>query len=317
LFRFNTLGIIILIFRCSYKISLHEQLLKYLSYFAIFNHPVHRDELAEFFHKDIKEEVKLLLISKSCFEYEGYLSTLKEVELITIERIAKENLAKKYFDKLPRYVNIIKNFPFVKSIAISGSLSKKVMHQDGDIDYFIITSAGRLWICRTLLVIFKKVFLLNSRKYFCINYFIDENNLSIIDKNIFTAVEASHLLPVYNVNLLQKFWAENHWINDYFETFKLNKNYLSKSKTSRLKSVLEYLLRHRIFDRLDLYFMKLTHDRWAKKFGHFDAKKLELTMRSNRGVSKHHPKDFQNKVLKAYNKNIEKIGEVYEGLTYA
>ncbi|MBD99027.1 MAG: hypothetical protein CMO34_04215 [Verrucomicrobia bacterium] len=296
---------------------MQEQILKYLSYFAIFNHPVHKDELTDFFHTDVHEAIVSLLQSKKCFEFKGYLSTLSDIETITMERLGKESVAEKYFDKLPKYVNIIKNFPFVRSVALSGSLSKKVMHQDSDIDYFIITSSGRLWICRTLLVLFKKVFLFNSRKYFCVNYFIDENNLKIIDKNMFTAVEASHLLPVYNVNLLQQFWDENNWINEYFETFNVNEKHLSKGNDSRLKALFEFILSHRLFDRLDLFFMKLTHKRWAKKFGHFDAEKLELTMRSNRGVSKHHPKDFQNKVLKIYSKNIEKIGEVHEDLTYA
>lgn len=296
---------------------MQERILQYLSYFAIFDHPLSIKELSNFFQKDIDQEVKTLIESKKCFQFEGYLSAEKDIKRLVGARKEKEALADHYFKRLPRYVRIIKNFPFVRSVALSGSLSKKVMHQDGDIDYFIITSPGRLWICRTLLVLFKKVFLLNSRKYFCINYFIDEKNLEIHDKNMFTAVEASHLVPLYNIDLLQKFWSSNAWIKEYFEEFKVSEKHLIKSKSIPLKTVFESFLSLRIFDRLDLYFMKVTHKRWAKKFGHFDAKKLELTMRSNRGVSKHHPKDFQNRVLKEYSKNIEKIGPVYERLTYA
>ena len=35
-------------------------------------------------------------------------------------------------------------------------------------------------------------------------------------------------------------------------------------------------------------------------FGDFDDAKFELTMKSRRYVSKHHPNDFQNKVLSKY-----------------
>ncbi len=89
------------------------------------------------------------------------------------------------------------------------------MHEDGDIDFFIITKADRLWICRTLLVLYKKVFLLNSRKYFCVNYFVDENNLKIKDKNMFTAIEVKHLLSVYNPELIGHFKEINNWTNEF------------------------------------------------------------------------------------------------------
>ncbi len=177
-------------------------ILRSISYFDIFNHPLHKEELANLCLKSSNEKITFestldeLVSSGKCYEADEYYSLSKDISKLIEARISKEDKAGAYFQKLPFYTKLITSFPFVKGLAISGSLSKNVMHKDGDIDYFVITTSNRLWICRTLLVLFKKICLFNSKKYFCVNYFIDENNLEIIDKNIFTATEISFLAPI-------------------------------------------------------------------------------------------------------------------------
>ena len=73
---------------------------------------------------------------------------------------------------------------------------------------------------------------------------------------------------------------------------------------------MEFILKGKFGNQLDLFFMRLTFKRWNKKFKHFDSEKFELTMRSNRGISKHHPQDFQNKVLEEYRLRLEKMNIV-------
>ncbi|MEZ5195381.1 MAG: hypothetical protein R2764_02960 [Bacteroidales bacterium] len=84
--------------------------------------------------------------------------------------------------KAKRFSTFISNFPYVRGISLSGSLSKGYIGDDPDIDYFIITKENRLWLSCTMLIAFKKIFLFNSCKYFCVNYFIDTNNLEIEEK---------------------------------------------------------------------------------------------------------------------------------------
>ncbi|MBL4670060.1 MAG: hypothetical protein JKY30_12470 [Flavobacteriales bacterium] len=171
------------------------------------------------------------------------------------------------------------------------------MYADGDIDYFIITAANRLWICRSFLVLFKKTFLLNSKKYFCVNYFVDENNLEIHDQNMFTAIEISYLIPVYNEAIISQLKEKNSWTKDYFPNFHHPFNFPLKTNSIKGSKIIEIILQDSFADKLDLWLMKKTFKRWENKFKHFNKEKFELTMRTNRGVSKHHPQDFQNRVL--------------------
>src|SRR5690606_20772121 len=112
------------------------------------------------------------------FNLDGFFSLQNQKELVT-RRLNGNHKAQWFLKKAKKWSNFIGSFPFVRGVFISGSLSKNFMTADSDVDYFIITKPGRLWLARTLLVVFKKIFLLNSRKFFCVNYFIDENHLEI------------------------------------------------------------------------------------------------------------------------------------------
>lgn len=273
-----------------------------LSYFDIFDHPLRLEELKELcLNKSLNEqELERLIDSGMCFKYNEYISISANIENQVKSRLEKEERAKKYLKKLPLYAKLISKFPFVLGLGISGSLSKNVMQDDGDIDYFVITKKNRLWICRTLLILFKKVFLLNSKKYFCVNYFVDEDNLEIRDKNIFTAIELTYLLPVFNAQIFEKLNRNNTWVSSYFEPIIHPINFKPIERKSYKNHWIESVLGEKLSNKLDLFFMDITIKRWKKKFSHFNADKMELTMRSNRGVSKHHPSDFQNKVLNEY-----------------
>lgn len=291
---------------------LKTKILKSLSYFDIFKHPLEKEELVNLCTENgsdqgVNSVLSKLVDEETCFTIDEYYSLNEDIASLVETRKRNQLEAEKYFKKLPFYVKLIRSFPFVRGVAISGSLSKNIMFDDGDIDYFIITAPGRLWISRTLMIFFKKVFLLNSRKYFCVNYFVDENNLKIVDENIFTAIEIIYLLPVYNQPLLKKFKNANDWTNQYFPNFRHPIALDPVNGQGRLKHFFEWFFKGKFGDRVDLFFMKLTYKRWTKKFKHFDAPKFELTMRTNRGISKHHPQDFQNKVLKEYSQRLQKL----------
>lgn len=287
--------------------------INFLCYFDVFDHPLTYQELAQFSDKNVDQitvELQPCFEAGLIYEFNGYLSIQERVEELVIVRTTKEDRAKHYLNKMPFYLKLMGSFPFVDAIGISGSLSKNVMHEDGDIDYFIVTQKGRLWLCRTFLIFFKKIFLLNSRKYFCVNYFVDIDNLEIPDENFFTAIEIAHLLPVLNFDRIETFKSSNKWSKAHVSHFNHPLKGKDYKRNWRWGNIVAFILKGKLGDRLDLYFMKLTYKRWQKKFPDFDADKFELTMRTNRGVSKHHPRNFQERVLREYQERIEKIGVV-------
>jgi hypothetical protein len=207
-------------------------------------------------------------------------------------------LTQQYLEIAERKTRLIASFPFVRGVMLSGSLSKQYIDHDGDIDYFILTEPNRLWIARTLLIVFKKIFLFNSHKYFCINYLIDTDHLIIEDQNIFTATEVVSLIPTYNYTLYTSFLQANNWTKAYYPYFPLQASEHTRTEAyPRIKKCLEWCLNNVVGNRLDDYFMRISIRRWQSKFGYMQAAELEHALRSRKYISKHHPQQFQRLVL--------------------
>jgi hypothetical protein len=292
------------------NLQLQKQLFEVLAYFDVFKHPLKKGEIQFIIgtNENTLSQTLVDLCNRGIiFSMEDYYSMDADVVGLLAKRKLSEERAQVYLLKLEKYKKIIANFPFVRGIAVSGSLSKGIMHEDGDIDFFIITEPGRLWICRSLLIAYKKFRLLNSRKYFCLNYFVDANNLEIRDKNIFTFMELLHLLPVYSEkNTLNEFFDANAWMSNYFPSFRTPN--LPESGLPNVRKVsTEKLLGGPVGDFLERMAHQATVKRWRKKFAHFNNEKFELTMRSTVGVSKHHPRDFQSRVLLVYEDKLNQL----------
>lgn len=273
-----------------------------LMYFDVFKHPLNTDEI----HRNCHWHSLTLTETASALE------ELQQLEIVSEEngfwflngnnhfvklRNEREERAQHFFRKAKKYSHFISGFPFVRGVCVSGSLSKGTMDKDGDIDYFVLTQPQRLWIARTCLVLFKKLFLLNSKKYFCVNYFVDTDHLSIPDRNLFVATEISFVRPMANAELYNDFMESNHWTKLFYP----NREKLSVAETKEtangfFKRTIEKMLSGKFGEWLDEKCMRMTVKRWKKKFGHLEEVKFEVDFRSRKNVSKHHPQGFQHKV---------------------
>jgi predicted nucleotidyltransferase len=274
-----------------------------LSYFDVFNYPLTEEEIRNCsklpgqLNGEITEELNQLVDKGMLYKFDHFYSLQDKPELIP-RRVKGNELAEKLMKKAHRKSRFISRFPYVRSVCLSGSISKGFIDDDADIDFFIITKPKRLWIARTCLIMYKKVFLLNSYKYFCINYLIDSDNLNIEEKNLFTATELMTLIPVYGKNHYEEFFAFNTWAKEYYPNYPQRpSDKVPEHKAGVFKRFMEFCLNNRFGDWLDKRFMNMTVKRWKKKFSHFDSEDFKVAMKSRQYVSKHHPGNFQRRVI--------------------
>lgn len=289
--------------------------LKTLLYFSIFKYPLTREELFEFSNinsiEKLDSEIDYLLEKEIVYKHKSFYSTTNDSELIE-RRITGNRLAKKIMPKGLKVAKFISKFPYVESVSISGALSKGYYDDDGDIDFFIITKPKRLWIARTLLILYKKIFLLNSKKYFCVNYFISSNNLKIAERNRFTATEMVTLIPISGKEVFNSFMKENKWASDYFPN-KVPLDYFSIKKIKKpiFTLLAEKTLNTQVGNFLDNFFRKITLRKWNAKFNHLEKEDFNIAMKSTKSVSKHHPQNFQKKVIDVLNDKYDQIKKQY------
>lgn len=286
--------------------------LKTILYFSIFDYPVTKEEI--FIYSDcdskiqVENELEWLTKNKIVHDINGFY--LKSFSPEFIERRQNGNaMAEKVLPKALKMANKIAQFPFVKGVSFSGAFSKGYFDEDGDVDFFIITAKNRLWIARTLLILYKKIFLLNSKKYFCVNYFISEKDLSIAEKNKFTAMEIVTLIPTHGKTIFRNFFDENTWVTDYFPNID---NSIKTQNTkaihkSFIKKFLEWTLNSKLGNLLEQFFHKLTLRKWKSKFNYISDEDFKIAMKSTDNVSKHHPRNFQKLVIETLNDTYHQV----------
>lgn len=285
-----------------------------LLYFEIFHYPLTAEEV--FAYLDVREAdpgtmaemLRVMAAEGRIFHFDGFFQSQNDPAWVR-RRLDCNRRAEAFLPIARRMARFIGGFPFIRAVFVSGSLSKHCMNADSDIDFFLIVAPGRLWLARTMLVFFKKIFLFNSHKYFCVNYFIDTEHLEIEEKNRFTATETVTLLPMYGREWFEGFHAANGWTRDFYPHFPLRPNTATPPHRRGLrKRTLEWLFGARPGDWLDRRAMRLTIGYWRRKFRHLETHDFAVAFKSHRHVSKHHPLYFQKKVLDAFAARLASLG---------
>ncbi|MEQ9414668.1 MAG: hypothetical protein RIF39_12605, partial [Cyclobacteriaceae bacterium] len=209
---------------------------------------------------------------------------------------------------------LIQKFPFVKSVMASGSLSKGYMDDTCDLDFFIITQPKRLWIARTLLVLYKRIFLANSHKYFCVNYFIDENSLEIEEKNLYTAIELSTLIPLTGLDYHEKLMQANQWTVNYLPNSNNTEAIgIGNSPYSPVKKTLEGIINIIFPQSMNSFLMKLTLSRWKKLYAEkYERDDFQIAFKTKPNVSKNHPNYYQKKVMDRYHEKWDEFSNRFQ-----
>ncbi len=286
---------------------LKNGILKVLGYFDLFNFPINLEEIFRFLNArvDLQELSSNLdeLATLGCiFRFGEYYSLQNNPELLK-NRILGTVRAEKLLNRAKKISRMLYCFPFVRGIFISGSLSKRYADENADIDYFIITEANRLWIARTLMHFLKKIsFLTGHEHMLCMNYYIDEEALLIEERNVFTATEMATLLPVQGNGTLHQFFSSNAWVKNYFPNqFASYPAHETSDHDAWIKKGFEIILRNRLGDWLDNYFMKVTSKRWnLKELRQKRNYKGELMgLKTAKHFSKPNPELFQKKILQS------------------
>ncbi|MEZ5017823.1 MAG: nucleotidyltransferase domain-containing protein [Flavipsychrobacter sp.] len=285
--------------------ELESRVLSTLQYFHVFTHPLFVDDI----YRYLSETVSIGELNNVLDDMEKRHVIYKHKDMymlvnnpaLTDKRIKGEAIAQKRLQKAKLSTKIIAQFPFVSSICISGSLSKGYADDNSDIDFFIITKAKRLWICRTTLHLFKKLtFLFGKQHSFCMNYFIDESYLELEEQNKFTATELVTLIPVYNratFEILEK--KNSAWVKELLPNASWNENKTVPDNKSFIKAFAEFMFNILWPEQLNSFLMKLTDRRWRKKWmkRNYPMAEYDLAMKTKWYVSKHHPSNNQKKVL--------------------
>jgi hypothetical protein len=299
------------------NLELEQHVIKTMLYFDIFNYPLNVEEVFRYLHvnsvtkDDVSRALNGLVEKHNVYRFGGFYSLSNQIKIV--ERRQRGNAeARKLLPLVKKRARLISSFPFVKAVMASGSFSKDYMDENSDLDFFIVTAPGKLWIARTLLALYKRIVFFNSHKYFCINYFVDDSHLEIEEKNLFTATELATLIPLYNEEMYKNLLQANKWLRDFFPNFKPRDFEGIATNLPFFKGMLEKLLIP-FAALVENFLMKLTLSRfrriYEKQYSEMDFK---VAFKSKKYASKNHPKHYQRKIMDLYNEKVTDFSNRHE-----
>ncbi|MEM7799671.1 MAG: hypothetical protein AAF633_10820, partial [Chloroflexota bacterium] len=129
---------------------------KTVAYSDIFDFPLTLPELHRYLEGvSISIEELQPVVSQqlpSTFAYtDGYL-TFKDRTALLEQRKKRFAYSQSLWPHALRYGRIVASLPYVRMVAVTGSLAMDNADCGGDIDFFVVTEPNRLWLTRTMII---------------------------------------------------------------------------------------------------------------------------------------------------------------------
>lgn len=134
--------------------------------------------------------------------------------------------------------------PFVRMVALSGSIAHLNLDAGGDLDLFIVTRGARVWSVAVFVVLLAK--LLRRRRTLCANFIVADTDLRFSPQDLFAANQVVGLLPVSGGSLFQELIDANPFVLEHYPNFhaadRVSARARRRSRLGWLKRGLEHLL---------------------------------------------------------------------------
>ena len=226
-----------------------------------------RDEKLECSLGDIVEALESRDLRKYIEEFRGFYFLRGRKDLVE-QRLQNDKNSIAKFKVAEKVTWWLRFSPFVRMVAVTGTLAMKNSEKNSDIDFLVVLEKGRIWAGRLFVTLM--VHLLGKRRYgnkiknrICLNYFITTGSLGIKRQELFAANEYSFIYPILGFDIFQKFSKANiGWIRKYkpnfeFSDLKPAKYYVKHSQLSRfIQKIREVLLNFIFGDRMELWLKK-------------------------------------------------------------
>jgi hypothetical protein len=195
---------------------LSNAILHTAAYADVFDYPLTTTEIHRYLmgihapREAVEQSLRDVRILNSI---EGFY-TLPGREALTRVRRQREQAATRLWPTAIRYGHFIANLPFVRMLAVTGSLAMNNVNDNSDIDYLIVTSARRLWMCRAMVLAIVRLASLQGVRL-CPNYLISERSLVFPDRTLYAAHELAQMIPLFGMQVYRTIYHLNRWREYY------------------------------------------------------------------------------------------------------
>lgn len=248
------------------KIPMTHAILATVSYRGIFDYPLTHEEVYDWLiqksgRKKFNASLKSLIYQKKLYSVLFYgerwiVSSLRTHAMVVRKHRAMVSRVKWMRARwVSRWLSWM---PTISFIGVTGGLSVDNVHEQDDIDFFLIIEPGALWISRFCVVIATEFLGVRRRPgaskvkdTICLNFFLARDHLALglPERDLFSAYEILQCKPLYDKGgVYREFLDHNAWVKAYLPNAwkratcqPLTTNYQLKNATSLFGSFLKLL----------------------------------------------------------------------------
>jgi alpha-1,3-rhamnosyl/mannosyltransferase len=292
--------------------------LKTLAYADLFDYPlcaeeVHQGLLACSASFDEVREALAAWESRGVIAQKGRLYFIRGRQKIVAVREQRRQQTHGLLQKHARLLRLVIDFPFVRSVSLSGAAAFENSPRRDDIDLFVITAGRRLWSVYAALALLLK--LIGKRRVICLNCLVDLDHLRIDDRDFFVAHQIAFLRPLSGAEHLQKFLAANAWISAHLPQCRFRSADSLSAKTPALlantkrpenfwlKALAETICLWRGFDYIESLIFNVYRRRIRRLTGHLRAEAVLV----ERGQIKLFTNDHRHRIQNALQQRMQEI----------
>jgi len=240
-----------------------------VAYGDVFGYPLDAGEVHRYLHGvSASSAVTTSALERAVggpLSYRDGCYTLHGREELVAQRHSRADHARKLWPVAIRYGRLIATLPFVKMVAVTGSLAWNNVEPGGDIDYLVVTEPDRLWSCHWMIAVLTET-VRRAGVPLCPNYLISERALELHDRNLYTAYELAQMKPIAGYATYRRMRELNRWSDDFLPNTAPLQPVVDAASIpfAGVSRLVEHALRTKIGAKLEQFEMHYRIRKWTR-----------------------------------------------------
>jgi hypothetical protein len=230
--------------------------LRTVAYSDVFDHPLTAEEIwrtlpvaasLDDTREALGREVAAARLGRTAAYY-----CLSGREALAATRERRRTSSAKLLRRAKFWGRVLAAMPYVRMVAVTGSLAVESAEAGEDVDYFIVTTPRRVWTARA----FVTAVVYAARPTgveLCPNFVLAADSLALPEEDAYVARELAQMLPIAGTDVAQTMLDANAWWRGFLPNARPAADAVepSSSPLAFVRPVLEVLLGGRAGDRLE------------------------------------------------------------------
>ncbi len=191
---------------------LEQAVLETVAYSDVFDYPLRVEEIHRYLPlcMSLDELTAALEQGIAGLDHTRGYYFLKGRDTLVSVRSAREGTSRPALQRAVLFGRLLGGLPFVRMVALTGSLALLNADESGDLDYMLVARPGRVWTARGFAVLLGR---LTARlgSVLCPNLIVSEHALAWGQRDLYSARELCQMVPITGASTYKRLRHINDW----------------------------------------------------------------------------------------------------------